>query len=131
VVVRLFRLRAKVAETRSKKTKRRLSTQPGTASDDGYEASSDTDSDSTHDGSPQLAAGSDTASLIQWGEEMQEWSFSVDVGWIIGKLSLWASGMDANMCSEMFYSDPGWILDFVSLYIMHRFMSSPRFTRKF
>ncbi|KAJ6087311.1 hypothetical protein N7467_006225 [Penicillium canescens] len=120
VFVRLFRIRSKVAEMRSKKTKRRLSIQSRAASDDGYNAGSDTDS--AYDISPTPVSGSQTAPLIQCGEEVQDWSFSVDIGWIIASLSQWARGIDANMCADIFDSDPGCILDFVSLYIMYKFM---------
>ncbi|KAJ6040412.1 hypothetical protein N7444_009317 [Penicillium canescens] len=120
VFVRLFRIRSKVAEMRSKKTKRRLSIQSRAASDEGYNAGSDTDS--ACDISPTPVSGSQSAPLIQCGEEVQDWTFSVDIGWIIANLSQWARGIDANMCADMFDSDPGCILDFVSLYIMYKFM---------
>ncbi|KAJ5306308.1 hypothetical protein N7508_005323 [Penicillium antarcticum] len=126
VFVKLFRIRSKVAEIRSKKTMRRLSIQPRTASNDGYEAGSDTDS--AHEDSPASASDSETVTLIQWGEDVQEWCSSLDVGRIIGNLSQWASGMNTNMRSDIFYSDPAWILDFVSLYIMHEFISNFRMT---
>jgi hypothetical protein len=105
---------------RSRKTKRRLSIQSSAASDDGYNAGSDTDS--AYDISPTPVSGSQSAPLIQCEEEVQDWSFSVDIGWIIASLSQWARGIDANMCADIFDSDPGCILDFVSLYIMYKFM---------
>ncbi|KAJ5766836.1 uncharacterized protein N7511_004452 [Penicillium nucicola] len=120
VIIKLLRIRSKVAEMRSKKKKRRLPLQPTATSDDGYDAGSDTDS--ANDDSLASSPGVGIAPLIQW-EEVEERSFSFDVSEFIDNLSQWGSGMDSNMRLDMLYSDPQRILDFISIYIMFNFIS--------
>ncbi|CAG8373573.1 unnamed protein product [Penicillium salamii] len=117
VVVRLLRLRASVSKSNAKRKRRKQSIKSEATSED--DAGSETDSD--HALSPTSPSGSEDSPVFLWTEDVQDWSFSFDLKWAISRFAKWTSGINADTYLKLFQSDPGHILDLVSLYIMYNY----------
>jgi hypothetical protein len=116
VVVKLLRLRSSVSTSRKKKTQRNLYI----TSEPNSEADAEPDTDSDHDPSSS-PSGDELAQVISWTEVVEDWSFEFDLKGALLKLARWTSNENADTCSKLFLSDPGYILDLISMYIMYRF----------
>ncbi|CAG8219956.1 unnamed protein product [Penicillium salamii] len=117
VVVRLLRLRASVSKSNAKRKRRKQSIKSEATSED--DAGSETDSD--HALSPTSPSGSEDVPVVLWTEDVQDWSFSFDLEWAISRFAEWTSGINADTYQKIFQSDPGNILDLISLYIMYSY----------
>jgi hypothetical protein len=116
VVVKLLRLRSSVSTSRKKKTQRNLYI----TSEPNSEADAEPDTDSDHDPSTS-PSGDELAQVISWTEVVEDWSFEFDLKGALLKLARWTNNENADTCSKLFLSDPGYILDLISMYIMYRF----------
>ncbi|KAJ6178922.1 hypothetical protein N7519_009383 [Penicillium mononematosum] len=118
VFVKLFSLRASAARSNTKQQRTRSISSDTTDED----AESDTDPDQGL--TPTSPSGSEITPLLYWTEDIQDWSFSFDIKWAITKLAQWTSGIDADSCQKLLLSDPGHILDLMSMYIVYKFKIS-------
>ncbi|CAG8898889.1 unnamed protein product [Penicillium egyptiacum] len=115
VFVKLFSLRASTAKSNTKKQRTRSIASETTDED----AESDPDSD--QELTPTSPSGSEITPLLYWTEDVRDWSFSFDIKWALTKLAQWTSGIDADTCQKLLLSDPGHILDLMSMYILYKF----------
>lgn len=120
VFVKLFSLRASAAKSNTKKQR----THSITSETTGEDAESDTDSE--QELTPTSHSGSEITPLLYWteDEDVQDWSFSFDIKSAILKLAQWTSGIDADTCQKLLLSDPGHILDLISMYVVYKFKIS-------
>ncbi|KAJ5248304.1 hypothetical protein N7524_012264 [Penicillium chrysogenum] len=118
VFVKLFSLRASAARSNTEKQRTRSISSDTTDED----AESETDSD--QELTPTSPSSSEITPLLHWTEDVQDWSFSFDIKWALTKLAQWTSGIDADTCRKLLLSDPGHILDLMSMYIVYKFKIS-------
>lgn len=119
VFVKLFSLRASAAKANTKKQRTYSITSEPPSDED---ADSDTNSD--QELTPTSLSGSELTPLLYRTEDVQDWEFSFDIKSALTKLAQWTSGIDADMCQKLLLSDPGHVLDLMSMYAMYKFKIS-------
>ncbi|KAJ5422164.1 hypothetical protein N7491_010609 [Penicillium cf. griseofulvum] len=115
VFVKLFTLRASAAQSKAKQRARSITSE--TTFDE-----AESDADSEQELSLTSLSGSEITPLFYW--DVQDWSFDFHIKWAILKLAQWTSGIDAGACYKLLLSDPGQILDLISIYILCKFKVS-------
>jgi hypothetical protein len=118
VFVKLFRLRASAAQSNTKQQRTR------SISSDATDEDAESDNDPDQELTPTSPSGSEITPPLYWTEDVQDWSFSFDIKWALTKLAQWTSGIDADTCQKLLLSDPGHILDLMSMYIVYKFKIS-------
>jgi hypothetical protein len=118
VFVKLFRLRASAAQSNTKQQRTR------SISSDATDEDAESDNDPDQELIPTSPSGSEITPPLYWTEDVQDWSFSFDIKWALTKLAQWTSGIDADTCQKLLLSDPGHILDLMSMYIVYKFKIS-------
>ncbi|KXG46114.1 uncharacterized protein PGRI_049700 [Penicillium griseofulvum] len=116
VFVKLFTLRASAARSKAKQRA------PSITSETTLNEDPDSDADSEQELTLTSLSGSEITPLVHWDE--QDWSFDFPIKWAILKLAGWTSGIDAETCQKLLLSDPGQILDLISIYILCKFKGS-------
>ncbi|KAJ5520089.1 hypothetical protein N7463_000542 [Penicillium fimorum] len=120
VFVKLFTLRASAAQSKAKQKAHSIIPDATSAED----ADSDSDSDSDQGLTPTSPSGSEITPPFDWTEDVQDFSFSFELNWVILKISQWTSRTNPEMCQKLFGSDPGRILELISVYILCIFKDS-------
>ncbi|KAK4865443.1 hypothetical protein LT330_009554 [Penicillium expansum] len=121
VFVKLFSLRSSAAKSKTKNQRTQpIASENTSTSDDDAESTTDSEQDLT----PTSPSGSEMTAPPYLTEDVQDWTFSFDVKWAILKLAQWTSGIDVDMCRTQFLSNPRYILDLVSLYVLCEFQIS-------
>ncbi|KAJ5592439.1 hypothetical protein N7537_009343 [Penicillium hordei] len=119
VFVKLFSLRASAAKANTKKQRTR-SIPSETLSDEGAESDTNSDQELT----PTSPSSSELTPLLYRTEDVQDWEFSFNIKSALTKLAQWTSGIDADMCQKLLLSDPGHVLDLMSMYVVYKFKIS-------
>jgi hypothetical protein len=117
--VKLFSLRASAAKANTKKQRTR-SIPSETLSDEGAESDTNSDQELT----PTSPSSSELTPLLYRTEDVQDWEFSFNIKSALTKLAQWTSGIDADMCQKLLLSDPGHVLDLMSMYVVYKFKIS-------
>jgi hypothetical protein len=116
VFVKLFTLRSSAARSKAKQRA------PSITSETTLDEDLESDTDSEQEFALTSPSGSEITPLVHWNE--QDWSFDFPIKWAILKLAEWTSGIDAETCQKLLLSDPGQILDLISIYILCKFKVS-------
>lgn len=120
VFVKLFSLRSSAAKSKTKNHRTQpIASETTSTFDDDAESTTDSEQNLT----PTSPSSSEMTPPLYW-TDVQAWTFSFDVKWAILKLAQWTSGIDVDMCRTQFLSNPRYILDLVSLYILCEFQIS-------
>ncbi|KAJ5816369.1 hypothetical protein N7447_008602 [Penicillium robsamsonii] len=118
VFVKLFTLRVSAAQSKAKQKAHSITPHATSAEH------ADSDSDSDQGLTPTSPSGSEITPPFDWTEEVQDWSFSFELNWVILKISQWTSRTNTDTCQKLFVSNPGHILELISIYILCMFKAS-------